>query len=204
MNEALILLIAACGLAIVVVGLLVFGAYYLFRRVGLNPFGLLGGLNQIWNNGDEGESVSYSAQTQQRPSYRRRLHDQVDSLDFDAAVERHRQQDPDVHHSNPQMPDTPGLNASRFDVDSTSPINGRIMRDGRYRRVTGGTPGREQDQDFRRVEGSNFELDLPPDTTSNRGKFGSNGSLRRKRRDRNEDELFGGMLDEDGDGDLDF
>ena len=28
--------------------------------------------------------------------------------------------------------------------------------------------------------------------------------LRRKRRDRNQDEIFGGMLDEDGDGDIDF
>jgi hypothetical protein len=28
--------------------------------------------------------------------------------------------------------------------------------------------------------------------------------LRRRRRDRNQDEIFGGMLDEDGDGDLDF
>ncbi len=32
-----------------------------------------------------------------------------------------------------------------------SPVNGRIMRDGRYRRVTGDTPGRKDDQDFRRA-----------------------------------------------------
>jgi hypothetical protein len=30
------------------------------------------------------------------------------------------------------------------------------------------------------------------------------GASKRRRRDRNEDEIFGGMLDEDGDGDIDF
>jgi hypothetical protein len=46
-----------------------------------------------------------------------------------------------------------------------------------------------------------FEGFKPSDSTSN-----ANGAKRRKRRDSNEkeDEIFGGMLDEDGDGDIDF
>lgn len=207
MNEGAILLLATCGLAIAILGLVAFGVYYLIRRTGLNPFGILGSLNQIWDGTDESGRGPLNTQSTSRATLRRRLREQArtDPLDFDAAVARHRQQNPDLNHSAPQMPDTPGLNAGKFDVNSTTPISGRIMRDGRYRRMAGGTEDREQDQDFQRVEGSNSHIELPPNTTSsNRGKFGSSGSLRRKRRDRNQDEVFGGMLDEDGDGDLDF
>lgn len=44
-----------------------------------------------------------------------------------------------------------------------------------------------------------FEGFKPADYTASK-----NGTSKRRRRDRNEDEIFGGMLDEDGDGDVDF
>jgi hypothetical protein len=44
-----------------------------------------------------------------------------------------------------------------------------------------------------------FEGFKPADYTSR-----TNGTSKRRRRDGNEDEIFGGMLDEDGDGDVDF
>jgi hypothetical protein len=44
-----------------------------------------------------------------------------------------------------------------------------------------------------------FEGFKPSDYTSS-----TNGTSRRRRRDGNEDEIFGGMLDDDGDGDIDF
>jgi hypothetical protein len=44
-----------------------------------------------------------------------------------------------------------------------------------------------------------FEGFKPSDYTSR-----TNGASKKRRRDGNEDEIFGGMLDEDGDGDIDF
>ena len=196
MVESVPLLLAICAFAVVAVGLVAIVGFviirFVLRGVGGLPTEIFGALGGIL--GDENaESANFQASRARRRSSGG-LRDMAVDLDFDAAVARHASDadaatpDPDHSVSDERLSPSP--------VKTQSPISGRIMRDGRYRRVTGGTPGREKDQDFRRVgdERPLPDFDMPE----------VEKPLRRKRRDRNQDELFGGMLDEDGDGDLDF
>ncbi len=54
----------------------------------------------------------------------------------------------DPHDADPHTPEVVVPSEKSFDLNS--PISGRIMRDGRYRRVTSNDPDRKKDQDFRR------------------------------------------------------
>ena len=209
MSELSVVLLATCGLGLLCVALIGFGAFMLVRYTGLGMDVLqnFGGLGALFG-GEEDPVPSPGAGV--RGNRRRKRHtfsaQQANPLDFDAALARHRKDNtPAVSQPDPPMPDTPGLQAEMFDTNASSPISGRVMRDGRYRRMTGGTPGREKDQDFRRVEGGgeppaagrpevNIEPHIPRATSP----------LRRRRRDRNQDEIFGSKLDEDEDGLMDF
>lgn len=183
MNETLGLLLPTCALALVCGGLIMLAIYMGFRYVGGGLPGFLG--DMLGNEKD----VPTLDKGRARPNLRA----QAESLDFDAALARHANENPNL------SPDAPEYNAETFDVDSSSPISGRRMRDGRYRRVTGGTPGREKDQDFRRVEGDN---PLPSDKDLPR----TDSPIRRRRRSRGsrDDEIFGGYLDNEGDGEVDY
>jgi hypothetical protein len=181
MSDTLGILLPVCALALVCGGLLALAIYLGFRFVS-------GNLPGIFDGGSSEDDIKTTPFGRPRPNLRA----SAEALDFDAAVARH------AGENSALSPEAPEYNAEKFDFDTSSPISGRIMRDGRHRRVTGGTPGREQDQDFRRVEGgepSPKASDLPPIDSPIR---------RRKRRGRSDDEIFGGMLDDDGDGDVDF
>ncbi|MBZ0300568.1 MAG: LysE family translocator [Anaerolineae bacterium] len=189
MDSTVLLLLAVCAVGIVILGvLLVFGLGFL-RRWAPQLLQVLGGAGAVFASEEPRNKVDPLLGNHRRTN----LRSKAEALDFDAALPRYRDTDvPPPADVSAQQVDT-----SPFDLNTKSPVSGRIMRDGRYRRVTGGTPDREQDQDFRRVDGGDSPFEAPnlPDT---------NHARRRRRRDRNQDELFGGQLDEDGDGELDF
>ena len=54
----------------------------------------------------------------------------------------------DPHNADPHTPEVVVPSEKSFDLNS--PITGRILRDGRYRRITSNDPDRKKDQDFRR------------------------------------------------------
>jgi len=89
---------------------------------------------------------------------RRRRQQQSYNIDkhnerFEAAL-REALENPDIervqdpHHADPHTPEV--VLPPEKETNLNSPISGRIMRDGRFRRVTANTPGRKHDQDFRR------------------------------------------------------
>ncbi len=208
MSELSVVLLATCGLGLLCVALIGFGAFMLVRYtgLGLSIFENFGGIGALFG-GDEDPVPGPDAGVRGKRRRRSTVSAQrANPLDFDAALARHRKDStPAVSQPNPPVPDTPGLHPEMFDTNASSPISGRIMRDGRYRRMTGGTPGRTKDQKFRRVEADgeppaagrpevNIEPHVPRATSP----------LRRRRRDRNQDEIFGSKLDEDEDGLMDF
>lgn len=194
-NTALVL--AGCGLLVVIGGLILLGAFVMYKLLRINVVSALLG----WFMRGDDDRVPEQPYSAQLAPHRRadELRAKAAALDFDEAVAQYqRQPNPDVNVTGtPQVAQDAGLEDRP--MNTSSPITGRIMRDGRFRRVTGGTPGRKVDQDFRRVEGGDPPggyAELPPPPASS--------PLRSRRRDRNEDEIFGGKLDEDGDGTLDF
>lgn len=140
MNETLLVFIAGCGLALVVVGLIAAVAIWIFRRSGVDLFDTLGAAGEIFGGDDDNEPVSARGESRRGASRKANLRAQAESLDFDAAVSRYTA-------SSDSAP--PG-SAARH--DEQSPIRRR----------------------------------------------------RRSDRGRTDDEIFGGMLDEDGDGTIDF
>lgn len=88
-----------------------------------------------------------------------------------------------VASSSPPARRRPTLNAPDLDFDAA--VARHAADDASPRRVDPKQP------DFPQTSSSDFD---PPPARSRR----------RRRRDSNEDELFGGLLDEDGDGDVDF
>ncbi len=207
MNELPVVVIAVCGLSLACIGLLVAGAFFLARFVGINFLDRMGSISEIFGAG-HADTVPTSGSPGAERRRRRSLSasQSSDPLDFDAALARHRSdQTPAVIQPNPPEPHTPGLHAESFDVKTSSPIQGRIMRDGRFRRVTGGTPGRYRAGNFKRAEGGGEPpAATRPETNIEPHIPDTNSPLRRRRRDRNQDEVFGGMMDEDGDGMIDF
>ncbi len=186
MNDIVPVIVAGCGLSIICVGLLAVGIIVLIRFTGssiLGNMGNLGFLSQFLNPGES----DYTAPTPQRsrgqrPNFRQR----AQSQDFEDIVASKRQQNP----------------PPAFKGDSQS-----------LRRPTPGN-----DSGFRPIGGGTPPPPIPPSTpakpaapadlgsTDYTGKYSKNPRFgsRRRRDDRNQDEVFGGMLDEDGDGDLDF
>jgi hypothetical protein len=86
----------------------------------------------------------------------------TETLDFDAAVAKYRQEQQTEESDaliepKPFVPDAPDLSPPLPNI--RTPITGRVLRDGRFRRLTGGTPGRERDQDFRRPEGGDEPIE---------------------------------------------
>jgi hypothetical protein len=96
-----------------------------------------------------------------------------EELDFEYAVQQAQaEQDEELQqaaHDVQQDTPEPGdhIDEPIAGVDNIqSPVHGRWIRDGRYRRVRGGTPGRETDQDFRQADAgreSSTDPDIIPD-----------------------------------------
>ena len=149
-------LIAVCGLTVVLVGLILFGILFLVRKSGIDLFDTMGAMTEVFGGNEDG-----GPEPQTRRG-RRDLRSRAQSLDFDSALARHTGQAPPSAVNAAQQATPPPL-----DLDSPAPgLDGRRDR---------------RDSDTR-------------------------ASLRRRRRERGDqdDEIFGGMLDEDGDGRIDF
>lgn len=186
MNEIVPVIIAACGMSIICVGLLAVGAIALIRFTGRNLPANIGFLSQMLNTGSE--SADYTApqrrrERSSRPDFRQR----AQSLDFEDIVASKRQQNP-----------PPALKGDSQSLRRPTPGN-----DSGFRPLGGGTPPPP-------VPPSTPSKPAAPDlgSTNYTGKYSTNsprfGSRRRRRDNSKQDEIFGGMLDEDGDGDLDF
>lgn len=147
MNDISPVLLAVCGVLIVVLGLMTVGGLLMYRFLRFNIFSMAMGYF-MRHQGDEVESKPQTAPVQRSHNLRAK----AEALDFDAAVAR--------HSKDAQTSPVPRPKATSTDT---------------------------------------FEGFKPADYTSR-----TNGTSKKRRRDGNEDEIFGGMLDEDGDGDVDF
>lgn len=196
MNETLPLLLSVCAVLVVVGGLIVIGGFlvlrFLSRRAGGLPLGILGGLSSAFRSEGEEEEVDTS-----RPTRGRRLNVEnlAASVDFDAALARQGDDN-----------STTGISAQQAQPGQQQPKRGnagagRILRSGHDTpsSPSGARPATQgPDQDFQQIgeDSSSSDLGTTPDRPLRQ--------RRRRRRDGNEDEVFGGMLDDDGDGEFDF
>jgi hypothetical protein len=223
-------LITVCGFGVVCCGSLVVGVLLLMRVTGrallLPVFSTLGGM--IFGSGGGGYDTDYTPR-QRRASadqFRARAQTQSGGLDFDQAVARYQQQagaspqlssGQDTTGSQPisdqstqlNPPDPPSLRGgSPYGVRTASHSPGRRLRDGRFDRNRG--PSRIPDEFHEGLVPPDSDLQLPgedifgpeapPGLRSSYRRRPRRDVRRRDRRDRNMDEVFGGMLDESGDG----
>ena len=176
MNDLMPVLLAVCGLGFLCVGLIVVGVLAAVRLMGGGLLDNLGFLGDFLG----GETDDYTAPPRQRgrgqrPDFRQR----AQMLDFDQAVASKRQQNPPAAlKGDSQSVQRPGAAPN----DGFQPLGGSRPQ-----------PPASTDRP---------EIDLGTNTYP--GKYDTPRLGARRRRDRNQDEVFGGMLDEDGDGDLDF
>jgi hypothetical protein len=157
MNEGTALILAFCAVALVGAAVVLWAA---LRFAGGVLPEWLSSLSDVLG-GDSGDAapapLSRGRSSRRRPDLRQ----QAQSLDFDAALARHRQE-----NNAPPAPPPAGIQNI-----SAAPQRRSVA---------------------------------PP--WSDHVPVSGNGDkpALRRRRDRNQDEIFGGRLDEDGDGDLDF
>ena len=185
MDTSTTLILAACGLLAVVMFVLLLGAFLMYRMLRFNVVNALMGW---FMRGDDSRIPEDPYATQEVRRRADQFRAKAEALDFDKTVQQYqRTQPPDITVTgSAQVAPAPKL--EERPINTSSPLGGRIGRDGR---VTGGTPGQVTDGD---APGGFLEL---PDAPTNR-------PLRKPRREPNPDEIFGGMLDEDGDGTIDF
>jgi hypothetical protein len=222
-------LMTVCGFGVVCCGSLVVGVLLLMRVTGrallLPVFSSIGGL--IFGSGGGGYDTDYTPRRQRASTdqFRARAQTPAGGLDFDQAVARYQQQT----GASPQLspgPDTqssqtvgdqptqlsplnpPSLSGSPYGVRTASHSPGRRLRDGRFDRNRG--PSRIPDEFHEGLVPPDSDLQLPgEDIFGPEAPPGLRSTYRRRprrdvrrsdRRDRNMDEVFGGMLDESGDG----
>ncbi len=179
MNDLMPVILAACGFGFLCVGLIVVGLFVLVRFTGSSILGNMGDFGFISQFLNPGES-DYTAPSRQRgrgqrPNFRER----AQMVDFDQAVASKRQQNP----------------PAAIKGDSHS-----LQRPGAAPNAGFQPQGSSRPQPPASTTPPSIDLgnrDYPD-------KYSSPRLGARRRRDRNQDEVFGGMLDEDGDGDLDF
>jgi hypothetical protein len=134
-------LIALCGLSVVCLGLIVVGLFMMTRFTG---FAILPSVLEVVRGlmSNEEDVDSYERERRHRPvrtAAQQRIGQRPEALDFDAAVERYKQQDPVGPPPDPAIPsaDDRGLsdfNKHPYGVRDTSSSPGRRLRDKRYRR----------------------------------------------------------------------
>jgi hypothetical protein len=152
MGEISPTVLSLCGILLLVSFLIILAGFLMIRVARLGIFAIAMSVIRMLTSPRE-EPTTAHAQTVQH-DLSGDLRARAQSLDFDATVARYEAQEsgqPAAVEPDPFVPDTPDI--SPRPINPSTPIVGRIMRDGRFRRVRGGTPGREADQDFRRVEG---------------------------------------------------
>ncbi len=176
MNEFMPAILAACGFGILCVGLIVVGVLVAVRLLGGGLMDNLGFLGDMLG----GETNDYTALPRQRgrgqrPNFRER----AQMVDFDAQVASKRQQNPPAALKG---------DSQSLERRSAAPNEG-------FQPLGGSPPPPPASTNPPAVDlGTNTYPD----------KYDSPRLGARRRRDRNQDEVFGGMLDEDGDGELDF
>ncbi len=144
-----------CGLTALAVVIILLVALVLLRVVRFGVFGFANLILRMLTEPKDEADVA-AVQPPVAPVSGDDLRSLAGALDFDAAVEKARREQQAktsdaVIEPKPFTADPPPLTPTLPDVKT--PITGRILRDGRYRRMAAGTPGRERDEDFRRPEG---------------------------------------------------
>jgi hypothetical protein len=174
MDAQTTIILAICGVLGVVGLVMVLGALLMYRMLRFNVVNALMGW---FMRGDDSTTHEepISAQTSRRRADDLRA--RAEALDFDKAVQQYQRKQPDnvTITGSPQVAPSPEI--EERPINTSSPI------DGRSHRVT------KND-----APGGFSELPAPNNTRP----------LRKRRRDPNPDEIFGGMLDDDGDGSVDF
>ena len=203
MNDTTSLLLSVCAVLVVVGGLLALGAFlvlrFLARRTRGLPVGAFGALGSAFRS----ESAADVDAPVSGQHHRVNLRDLASGVDFDAALARQSDSNPTANVSAQQaQPPQPDLKRGAIN-------SGQVLRSGHTEpeRPPDSKPVSPRRPDdlgldggFQRIGGDSLpsDFDTPPEPPLRR---------RRRRGDLNnehEDEIFGGMLDEDGDGEVDF
>lgn len=156
-------LVTVCAVAALVVVIMMLAALLMIRVMRFGIFGFASLILRAFTEPKE-EADTIGIQPQAAPPHLdpTEVRSLADSLDFDAAVAKYRQEQQvegadALIEPKPFVPDVPDLTPPLPNI--RTPITGRILRDGRFRRLIGGTPGRERDQDFRRPEGGDEPIE---------------------------------------------
>lgn len=183
------IILAACGIFAVILMVLALGGLIMYRMLRFNVVNALMGW---FMRGDDKETPVDPYASQQIRHRADELRAKAEALDFDQAVAQYQRTQPqDVQITGaPQVAPNPPL--EERPISTSSPIGGR------YRRVSGADGSSTSEipdppSGFTRVPDVQ---PLPPSPNVR--------PLRKPRREVNPDEIFGGVLDEDGDGTIDF
>ncbi|MBI5671018.1 MAG: hypothetical protein HZC41_23740 [Chloroflexi bacterium] len=147
-------LVTICGLASLGIVVVMLVALVMLRVMRFGVFGFANLIMRMLTEPkDEADVADIQAQAVPHisPTEVRAL---TETLDFDAAVERARQeklaqQSDALIEPQPFIPDPPDLTPPVPNVNS--PVTGRVFRDGRFRRMAAGIHGRLRNLNFRRV-----------------------------------------------------
>jgi len=189
-------IIAACGLATVCVGIFLVGAFLVLRFLGADMFSFVRGLPGLARE-ERGKVNVESVQRQSRD--RGDLRARAQSLDFDAAV---------AQYNDPQNPPQSGTFGAQSAPQNAPLSSGRP----RTSSPTGPSGPSGSPSGWTTAGGSGLDENAAP---SEDNPFGdvprpnlrdrtSGPRPKKRRRNGNDDEIFGGMLDGDGDGSVDF
>jgi hypothetical protein len=195
-------IIAACGLATVCVGIFLVGSFLVVRFLGADLFSFIRGLPGLAKE-ERGNVNVEAAQRQARD--RGDLRARAQSLDFDAAV---AQYDP----QNSQQGGTFGAQSAPRNAPPTSaPLSSGSRRPSAPSSPSGTASGwttaggNSLDDNTGSGSEDNPFGDVPRRRLRGDSRTSANDPrLKKRRRSGNDDEIFGGMLDDDGDGSVDF
>ncbi|PJF23438.1 MAG: hypothetical protein CUN56_00885 [Phototrophicales bacterium] len=173
--------ICCCGIPIL--------GFIAFRFLGMTMF--LPAFGAVWNvlegmfGGDDGsdDEDSSSLRRQSRPTPTKPRAQSAQMMDFDVLVEKYRQE-----KQSPSI-GAQGADKSQFGVRRSDIPPGRTLRDKRFRRNQVSSEMPETD------------LDQPP--KPDRDFLSRRPTRDTRRREHHDDEIFGGILDDDGDGYID-
>jgi hypothetical protein len=183
-----LLILSVCGIAAVVAAVLILAALLLLRVMRWSIFGIVQGFIQpLLSPPSEQVSPPAEAYISRSPLD---LKAKAQQLDFDEAVAKYRADEnlepgfkPAIEPAAPTSIDAQLANASPSPLTPASPTP-----------LSPTTP-------------APFDAPIPPENTQNTTPLAPGPSplaQRRAKRDRSEDEIFGGFMDINGDGDEDF
>lgn len=183
-------IIAACGLATVCVGIFLVGAFLVVRFLGADLFSFIRGIPGLAK--EERGNVNIEAVKNQARD-RSGLKARAQSLDFDAAV---------AQYDNPQGPAQGGTFGAQSAPSGRPRTTSPSAPSGTE---SGWTTAGGSSVDENTSSDDNPFGDVPRRSLRGSDRTSSNDPrLKKRRRSGNDDEIFGGMLDDDGDGSVDF